>query len=298
MLVLVALLACTAGPVGESQAPEPATSVPAGPRIGDPPPPLGAAGRALEAIAAHHGVGLVRCPMAALGTVPRVWGTGRDVLRELGPTALLDLDGRGEAPWDPVYDVGFVEDGWLTLLAAPESTGGMVRPDERTLALSWPPASAGATVACTSVETLNPRAVEGSVVGATNRRPVVVGCGDLVPVGDDGSFRLEAAVPCTLWAEVRGKRSDPVAVGAGDPLRLELVLTDDPNWTDTDLTDAGRAKLASAIDREAAIVSAHLAELDAMIPRAEADLARQLGRWRIDLRAWLADLERLRTALR
>lgn len=296
LLVVGALgLTLVVGGAGEESAPE----IP-GPRIGDPAPPLQGGARALMALAQHYDVGLVLCPVPAQGTVARVFGTPRDMQRGLGPTYLADYDARAEAPWDPLYDVGFVEEGWVAILAAPGSTSGMIRPYQTTIAMTWPAAKAREVVTCDSAVTLPRRTVSGKASGeAPLRYSSLVGCGKPQRLQPDGSFTAEVDAPCTLWAEARGFKSNLVRVEADeDATALEgvaLPMVADPHFTEDGLTPAGFAAVTSALRRESEVIRLHLTALEGLRAQLADDalVVRQLSRWQTAQEEWVMNVEAL-----
>lgn len=274
-----------------------------GPRVGDLPPPPGPAARTLAVLARHYHVGLVRCPVDTLGRMARPWGSPRDALRALNPSYLMMIPAAGEAPWDPLYDVAVAEDGWVTFLAEPGSTHGLLRPFSGTLALSWPEARADATVTCTDIRPVPRRALQVEVHGPPGPA-ALVGCGDALVVRTGEIVPTTYDVPCTLWAEAPGYVSRPVRLDAvlpttpvsADP--VDLVLEPDLRWAGTGLTDRGRVDMQASLDDAAERMDAHLTALDGLIASAEdRDVAKQLGRYRLDQSAWLGEIRRLRARL-
>ena len=204
---------------------------------------------AMAALAEHLGMGLVRCPVQSIGLIRRVHGMPRDKVLDIGPKMMVEVE--DDVPWHPIFDEIAVVDRWTSFLARPGETTAYARLRERTLSFTFPAASAGETVRCTSVEPVEPRVVTGRV--EPSEAPMfAIGCTtESTKVAKDGTFVLDARVPCSLWVEVRdGRRSAPVQIVSGDgklelgPVSLEADALQTPEgaWT-----EAGKAALRSVV---------------------------------------------------
>lgn len=262
------------------------------------PPAPGPFTRAFAAVAAAEQVALVRCPVHGGGKVRLHWGTPRDELRVKGPLLTMEIDPAGEPPWDPVFDLTVSEDGWVPLLAPLGSTGGMVRAGPRTLKMTWPAATAGAPVICTAVEEVPVRVLKGRVTGS-DARMGVFGCSDEpVEVGKDGTFVVDARVPCSAVINGVGVVGDRVRVEPGaEPLVVELTVRPDTlQREDRTWTAEGREAANAALARVEADLKASDALLDRLAQElaSDPDAAKKVERWKYEQWEWRTLLEHAR----
>lgn len=265
-------------------------------RLQDPPEDVGAMGQAFAALATTLGVGTVRCPSAGAGRVRRIYGTPRDRL-DLGISYRI-AQPEDPVPWSPSFDEVAIEDGWVTMLAQPGSTEGFVRATHGVQRVTWPPAEAGKTVMCTSIELVAKRAVVGRIEPAA--AGIVDGSclSDLVKLGKDGTFVVEADPPCTLWLLTEdGRRSAALPVPPGDG-KLDLGLVDLPSdpYQDSDghWTEEGRKRIHELIE----VAEADIAAREALIVSLDDDAPTSLVRfWRRTLHSSKRDVENLRRML-
>lgn len=204
--------------------------------LAKPPPPLSANGRAIEKLAKHFGVGLYRCPVPANGRLRQMYGTERDRMFQMGPMWDLEIDDATDPVWDFIFDEVTAEDNWVTGLAMPGATRSYARGrTQNTYAFTYPPAVAGSTVVCTSSEEHPPRTVKGTVKG---EKPFTgdallafcAGLNDLPTfINPDGTFEATMPVPCVIWVEQPGYRTEKITVEPGtEPLTVSLTLQRDP----------------------------------------------------------------------
>ncbi|MEZ4239934.1 MAG: hypothetical protein R3F59_28045 [Myxococcota bacterium] len=208
--------------------------------------------RLLKEVAAHYGVGLVKCPLPGNGRVREIYGTGRDQLLVFGPTWEMEWDASAAPPWDPVFDEVLAEDNWVTMLAVPGQTRGWIATRTDTYAYEFPPVKAGETTLCTGVHVVKPRVVRGTIDGETAPENVIVPCAmDLPQVASDNTFVVELPVPCEMWVEGGPSRSQKVRVDEGEePVDLELTMKRDPLLQENRFwSEAGRDKVAETLDQ-------------------------------------------------
>lgn len=265
-------------------------------RLQDPTEAVGPVAQAFVALATTLEVGTVRCPSVGAGRVRRVYGTPRDRL-DLGISYRI-AQPEDPIPWSPYFDEVAVEDGWVTMLAQPGTTEGYVRAAMGVQKMVWPPAKAGESVTCTSVELLPKRAVAGSI------NPVEVGVvdgsclGDPVLLGKDGTFVVEANPPCTLWILTKeGHRSAPISVPLGEEkLDIGVVeLPQDPYQNaDGSWTPEGRTRLTELI----AIAEADIEAREKLIAGVEGSVAESALRfWKGTIYSSKRDIETIRRML-
>lgn len=213
--------------------------------LAQPPPPLGGAGRLVEALAKRFGVGIYRCPIEGGGRMQQIYGTERDRYVQMGPLWDLEIDDATEPPWDHIFDEATAEDHWFTGLAIPGATKSYLRGrSDRSIAFEHPPAVAGETVICTAKHDLGPRTVKGTVKGEKPFVNALVAlCADLdaepTYIKKDGTFEATMPTPCVIWAEQPGYRSEKILVEPGNEvLEVSLTMQRDPlqleegGWTE------------------------------------------------------------------
>ncbi len=256
--------------------------------------------RALQALAPELGAAVVRCPARAQGRVLRVHGLPRDDVLRLGPRHMLEVD--DDIPWHPLFDEVVVESEWAALLVEPEATDAWLELPDRRLHYRFPPGEAGTTRACTAVEGVPLRVVRGRVEPRAGM--VAHGCTfPGTPVARDGTFVVEAAVPCTLWLESSdGWRTDAVGVAAGAaPVTVEALpwardelLKEDRTWSTKGLT---------ALEEIVRQASRDLPQLRATLQQVERALVddaagrSHLRRWRGRLVTWETEIGQIRRDL-
>lgn len=254
------------------------------------PPAPGPFTRAYAALAKAESLPLVRCPVWGGGKVRVHWGTPRDEVRAKGPLLTMEVDPATDPPWDAVFDLTVSEEGWVPMLAVPGSTGGTVRAGPRTLRMSWPAATPGEPVICTAVEEVPVRVVKGRVTGS-DARMGVFGCTDKpVEIGKDGTFVIDARVPCSGVINGVGVRSERFRVDPGEgPVELALTVAKDTLQNeDRTWTPAGLKLAVAALDR----VDAQLTRTDTLLERlaqelaSDADAAKKIERWKYEQWEW------------
>lgn len=270
--------------------------------LAQPPPAPGPAARALAAVAEHFNVGLVRCPLADGGRVRQLFGNERDQLWSNGPTWALEIDPAGEPSWDVLFDAVVSDAGWVTALVMPGWTNTFVATRDRVVQYTFPPAVAGQTVVCTQVEDVPFRIVRGRVEGEVAPLTAVFPCLEQpAQVARDGSFAVQLPVPCRMWVEGGGARSEKTRIEPGDePVELTLHLSPDPLQTaDRQWTKAGIAAaepLLVAIDQRYLALEAWFPTLEAAFP-GDAKVASVIHRWRFDHARWGRDIQRRQAEL-
>lgn len=252
-IITILLLACTGT---QEQIPE-ADPEPEGPPteadlIKKGPPDPGRFGRAMIKLAESLDVGVARCPLLSVGRVTRLHGTPRDDLSAFGLEYLVEV-GEDPVPWLTNYDTFPVEESWITFLVTPGMTESYVQLHDRMVKLSFPAAERKQTTLCSSVETVPQRVVRGSIE-PREAATFVVGCTDKpIAVAKDGTYVLDAEVPCTLWLESKdAHRSSKVQIAPGteklalDPMSLEADDLQNPNrtWTEKGLKQIRKAVLS------------------------------------------------------
>jgi hypothetical protein len=241
---LVALLAACTGEVGEPEATSTTNAGakgPAGPAnleelLSKPPPPMEGASKVAESIAQRYQAGLFRCPIPGGGRMRLQYGTERDRYWQMGPLWEMEIDPATAPAWEPTFDEITGEAHWLTGMAMPGATRSWARGrSDVTYEFEHPPAVAGTAVTCTAVRELPVRTVKGKVTGPKpfERDAFLAHCAELdaepVYVAPDGTFEATMPVPCTVWVEQPGHRSQKVRVDPGEgALELEFALERDP----------------------------------------------------------------------
>lgn len=300
------LAACSGTPQGEvgTTASVEAAGPDEAPLLKAGPPPIGPSGRALSKLADALGLGLARCPVDGMGRVGQIFGTPRDHLRTVGPTWTLEVRPEDTKPWNPTYDTVPVEDRWVTLLAEPGSKGSYLRVGDRILALTWPAAAKGQAVSCTAVEEVEPRVVAGKVEPRPDATMWTVGCTeDPQAVASDGSYVIDAVVPCTLWLESSdAHRTQKVAIegGAGKKQINEFTWSaDDIQTGDRLWTDAGKARLKEIALQLADEITYQLETLERIEGELSGDDPAQkvVQRWRNEMVNWQRMTQRVHAGI-
>jgi hypothetical protein len=215
-----------------------------------------------ESFAQHYQVGMFRCPIPGGGRMRLQYGTERDRHWQMGPLWDMEIDPATAPPWEPSFDEVTGEAHWLTGLAVPGATKSWARGRrDVTYEFDHPPAVAGSAVVCTAMRELPVRTVKGKVTGPRpfERDAFLAHCADLdaepVFVTKEGTFEATMPVPCTIWVEQPGLRSQKLRVDPGEgPLEVELALEADPlqqpdgSWSPEGKTKA-EATLAAARQR-------------------------------------------------
>ncbi|HHO51474.1 MAG TPA: hypothetical protein ENK18_11510 [Deltaproteobacteria bacterium] len=251
-IITILLLACT----GTQEQIPPADPEPEGPPteadlIKKGPPEPGRFGRATIQLAEALDVGVARCPLLSVGRVTRIYGTPRDDLGAFGLEYLVEV-GDDPIPWLVNYDAFPVEESWVTFLVTPGMTESYIQLFDRIVKLSFPAAERKQTTLCTSVEEVPKRVVRGSIEPRESEA-FVVGCTEKPsPIAKDGTYVIDAEVPCTLWIETRDAyRSGKTQIAPGtekltlDPLPLELdtLQSADRSWTEEGLKEIRKSVL-------------------------------------------------------
>ena len=269
-------------------------------------PPPTVSTKVLEKVAAHYGVGLVRCPLAAMGTAYQIYGTERDMLRIMGPTWEMEWDPADAAPWDPVFDGVTIEDNWVAMLSVPGTTRAWAATRTKVYTYEFPPVVAGEISTCTSVSTSTDRAVRGKVKieGAKKAPPQTYVAPCLVEsarVADDQTFVAEVPTPCTIWVEGGPYRSEKVRIDPGEGhVDVELTMKRDPLLEDNRLwSAAGFDRVEEILGRvetrlgktEALLDSINLAFPD------DKDVQALLRRWRYEQSVYTRKISNTRLGL-
>ncbi|MBX2797229.1 MAG: hypothetical protein KTR31_06175 [Myxococcales bacterium] len=253
-------------------------------------------------VAAAYNVGVVQCPVPGEGRIERIHGTSRDFAIALGPKWLVEV--KDDIPWMPTFDIVTVENGWVAILAEPGSTEGFVRSRTWTLRLEWPAAETGKTVTCSKVEPVPERVVVGQVT-PRDASMYVLGCtDDAVEVARDGTFVVDAKVPCSLWLETDdAHRTQPIAIPPGtDKLKLEpMEYAADPLQNpDRSWTDAGKAALGEVVRTMEARMNKEremMANIESELPADAKAQHAQLRNWNAMQYQWTRSTQFLKEGL-
>ena len=259
-------------------------------------------GEVTAKLAKAYGVSAVQCPVGGAGRLQRIHGLPRDFAIKFGPKWLVEV--ADDIPWGPTYDSVTIEDGWVTVLARPGSTEGFVRSRTSTTRMAWPPAEAGKTVTCTSVQPVPERVVVGTVP-PRQAQMFALGCTEeAAQVARDGTFVVDARPPCTLWLETNdAHRTSGVLVPAGgDKLQLDpLEYRPDPlQNADRSWTDKGKEALSNVVTRMEKSLNQETAALDAIESELGPDATAQksmIRKWRADLQLWRETTQYLKEGL-
>jgi hypothetical protein len=267
---LVALLAACTGEVEqepEASTTNPGAKAPPGPvnlqeLLTQSPPPIEGHSKVVESVAQRYQVGLFRCPIPGGGRMQLHYGTERDRYGQMGPLWEMEIDPATAPTWEPAFDEVTGEDHWLTGLVMPGATRSWARGrSDVTYEFEHPPGVAGSAVTCTAVRELPVRTVKGKVTGPKpfEHDAFLAHCAELdaepVYITKEGTFEATMPVPCTIWVEQPGLRSQKLRVDPGEgALEVELALERDPlqlpegGWTPEGKTKA-EATLAATRQR-------------------------------------------------
>lgn len=232
--------------------------------LASPPPPPGPVVRAFERFAADVGAAVVRCPLKGGGRATVTRGRASD--HELAWGLPTGMEDGGPPAWSPVLDVSASEGEWSVFLAVPGSTETVVHTRDRGLRYVHAPAVARTTSVCTGVEPQPDRIVRGHVAAPRPPGLLVLPCASPPPaVGADGTFAAQLRVPCRLWVEGGGQKSEQHLVdhGAG-PSELTFHLEPDPMAGPNGLTDEAVAQIQAHVVAELALDATAKASIEAV----------------------------------
>lgn len=243
-------------------------------------------------------MGAVQCPAAGSSRVRRIYGTARDRL-DLGIAYRIAQE-EDPIPWSPYFDDVAIEDGWVVILAEPESTSGYLRTFAAIQKMTWPPVKAGELTTCTEIEAMPTRTVsgrlevpeEGAVDGTCMTKPV--------RLAKDGTFFIETRPPCSLWVVTDSKRSATIAIPADSAEKMDLGTLNPPADPYQDAegswSEKGRARVTELIKAAESEIEARRQLIQKMETEEKA-AGPALGFWKGSIVRSERDVKMLQTAL-